>query len=269
MLLQVLRNIFGRRSADAFPSDQRSVDRLLRSLSEAGKRDEAMALYDAAIASGLCACEPGFDEDYRRSLEATGTPPYGLHRRQRFQALVGLLAETLALQGDVAECGCYRGLSSHLMLTRLRRADPAYLGAGYHVFDSFQGLSEPQSVDREGRAPSGVNLAAQRGWFTASLESVRAGLGEFPEVSFHPGWIPQSFAGLAERTYRFVHLDVDLHEPTLGALEYFYPRMVPGAILVCDDFDWPGERKAIEDFCARLGLKFETTPHGQAVLRRH
>jgi predicted O-methyltransferase YrrM len=97
---------------------------------------------------------------------------------------------------------------------------------------------------------------------------VRRGLAAFPAVEFHPGWIPQSFAGLREMTYRFVHLDLDLHDPTLAALEYFYPRMVKGGILVCDDYSWPGARKAIEDFCARHRVAFEATPHGQAVLRR-
>ena len=59
-----------------------------------------------------------------------------------------------------------------------------------------------------------------------------------------------------------------VYDPTLGALEYFFPRLVPGAIVVCDDFGWPGERKAIENFCARHGCSFETTVHLQAVLRR-
>lgn len=268
MLLQVLRDIFGGRPAGAFAGDELSCDRLMKSLSDAGKREQAMAVYDAAVDAGLCACEPQFDADYRRALEATGTAPYALRRRKRFAQLLRLLDEALPLQGDVAECGCYRGLSSHLILTRLRRADPGYSGAGYHVFDSFAGLSEPGTVDRAEGGPPGVHQLAQRGWFATPLEVVRAGLAEFPGVSFHAGWIPQSFAGLAERAYRFVHLDLDLHDPTLGGLEYFYPRMVPGAVLVCDDYDWPGERKAIEDFSARQGIGFETTPHGQAVLRR-
>jgi len=107
----------------------------------------------------------------------------------------------------------------------------------------------------------------RRGWFAAPLEIVRQGLAEFPDVHYHPGWIPSSFAGMPERRYRFVHLDLDLHDPTLAALEYFYPRLVPGAVVVCDDYQWPGERKAIQDFCARQGISFATTPTGQAVLR--
>jgi pentatricopeptide repeat protein len=269
MLLQFLKSAFGRRTSPAI--DETGYDRVLKSLVDAGKFSESLALYDEIVSAGIRPCEPQFDAAYRRSLEATTTAPYALRRRSRFHQLYRLLEEVLPLDGDIAECGCYRGLSSHLMLSRLRRADPGYDGAGYHVLDSFEGLSEPGPEDRlVGVEPPAqrVHLAAQRGWFAVPLEVVRQGLAEFPGVSYHPGWIPASLSGLPERRYRFVHLDLDLHDPTLGALEYFFPRLVPGAILVCDDFNWPGERKAIEDFCARQGIAFETTPHNQAVLRR-
>jgi hypothetical protein len=87
-------------------------------------------------------------------------------------------------------------------------------------------------------------------------------------VEFHRGWIPQSLAGLPESRYRFVHLDLDLHDPTQAALEYFYPRLVAGGMVVCDDYNWPGARKAIEGYCSRQHVAFAATVHGQAVLRR-
>ncbi len=254
------------------PRDERACDRLLKDLVNLDKFQEALAVYDTVVAAGIRPCEPQFDTGYRQALEATGTGPYPLHRRSRFHQLYRLLDDILPLNGDIAECGCFRGLSSHLILSRVRRADPGYIGAGYHIFDSFEGLSEPRPEDRGGvdEDPylSPMFQLAQRGWFAASLDLVRQGLAEYPGVSYHPGWIPASFAGLPEQRYRFVHLDLDLHDPTLGALEYFYPRLVPGAVIVCDDYQWPGERKAIHDFCARQGISFEATPTGQAVLRR-
>lgn len=269
MLLQFLKSTF--RGGSSIRDDEAGYDRALKRLVDAGEFGEALALYDRIVGAGIRPCEPQFDAAYRRSLEATTTAPYALRRRSRFHLLYRLIEEILPLEGAIAECGCYRGLSSHLMLSRLRRADPGFSGAGYHVFDSFEGLSEPGPEDRQiGDDPPAlrVHLAAQRGWFAVPLDVVRQGLAEFPDVSYHPGWIPASLSGQPERRYRFVHLDLDLHDPTLGALEYFFPRLVQGAILVCDDFNWPGERKAIEDFCARHGVAFETTPHNQAVLRR-
>ena len=48
---------------------------------------------------------------------------------------------------------------------------------------------------------------------------------------------------LAETRYRFVHIDVDIYEPTYACLEYFHPRMVEGGLIVIDDYgfpSWPG-----------------------------
>ncbi len=271
MLLRLLKNIFGRRPTAAPPGDEAACNRMMLALSEQGRDSEALAIYDAAVAGGLQPCDPEFDAAYRRGLVATGTAPYPLRRRARFHRLAQLLGEVLALEGDVAECGCYRGLSSHLLLSRLQQAERGFAGRGYHVFDSFEGLSEPGPEDRitgDDAQADRLRRMCRRGWFAAALPLVREGLAAFADVEYHPGWIPQSFAGLPERRYRFVHLDLDLHDPTLAALEYFYPRVVPGGIVVCDDFDWPGERKAIEQFCARHGARFDATPQGQAVLRR-
>ncbi len=271
MLLRVLREVFTRKRPARLPRDEAGVERLMQGFVEQGKDAESLVVYDAAIAAGLRPCEPDFDRDYRRALEATGTPPYPLRRRPRFQELCRLLGEALELEGDIAECGCFRGLSSHLMLARLKRAELGFAGRGYHIFDSFEGLSEPGAADSVPGDDAGaerVRRMCRCGWFAAPLEIVRQGLAEFPQVDYRPGWIPASFAGLPERHYRFVHLDLDLHNPTLAALEYFFPRLVAGAIVVCDDYAWPGERKAVEDFCERHRVAFETTPHGQAVLRR-
>lgn len=270
MLLRVLREIFVRRPRAGLPGNETEFDQLLQSLVERGEDAASLAAYDAAVAAGVQPCDAEFDAIYRRALVATGTPPYPLRRRARFHQLYRRLEEVLTLEGEIAECGCFRGLSSHLMLDRLKRTAGDFTGRGYHVFDSFEGLSEPSAADLvsgNDAAAERVRRMCRRGWFAAPLEIVRQGLAEFPDVHYHPGWIPSSFAGMPERRYRFVHLDLDLHDPTLAALEYFYPRLVPGAVVVCDDYQWPGERKAIQDFCARQGISFATTPTGQAVLR--
>ena len=281
ILLRLVREIFGRGAPPALPRDEAGCDEVMENLWRSGKlsnatelrrnQELALAVYDSAVASGLLPCEGQFDAAYRRALVATENRPYPLRRRLRFHNLYALLGTVLHLDGAVVECGCFRGMSSHLMLGRLKLAASGYTGRGYHIFDSFEGLSAPAADDAiptDHPKASGLGQMCQEGAFAATLQTVRRGLAEFPAVEFHPGWIPQSLAGLPEQQYRFIHLDLDLHDPTLAALEYFYPRLVKGGIVVCDDYDWPGARKAIERFCARHGVAFEATPHGQAVLRR-
>ena len=56
-----------------------------------------------------------YDSSYLRALRATRSQPWPVKRRARFRALVRLLKDTDSLDGEVAECGCFMGLSSYLM----------------------------------------------------------------------------------------------------------------------------------------------------------
>jgi hypothetical protein len=270
-MLKLLREIFGRGTPTDLPRDETGCDKLMAELWHRENPELALAVYDAAVASGLSPCGEPFDAAYRRALLATSNQPYPLRRRPRFHSLYTLLGTVLQLDGAVAECGCFRGMSSHLMLGRLKLAEPGFTGHGYRIFDSFEGLSEPGADDAIAPDhPKAARLGqmCRAGAFAASLDTVRRGLAEFPAVEFCRGWIPQSLAGLPELRYRFVHLDLDLHDPTLAALEYFWPRLVPGGMVVCDDYDWPGARKAIEGYCSHQGVAFAATAYGQAILRR-
>ncbi len=215
------------------------------------------------------------DGDFIRAvdaaLERTGeeAPPRGsdayLRQHQKLYSLVQALELTADVDGLVAECGCYRGLSA-LMLCCATGSD----GAGVHLFDSFEGLSTLVAADQieDGRVPKG-RVKRQAGMFRAPVEDVRRALAAFPAVEIHKGWIPESLAGAPEGPYRFVHLDMDLHDPTAGALEFFYPRLAPGGVLVADDYGavrWPGVRTAVDAFCTARSVRRLRLSSGQAVL---
>ena len=299
LLLKLLRDGDPARAAElaaiTFDPATRNLLTIL-ALSRGGQLDDAMKLYAGLLASGLdrqfagrawgelayghalrgeigesvraygeslrlrpgdAAGTPEFDELYHRGLAVTQTPD-SPGRRKRFFQLTALAEQCAGLEGDLAECGCWRGLSSYLICSTLKKRDASVSGLGYHILDSFQGLSQPTASD------DGFGFAGQ---FTAKLDEVRRNLASFPDISFHPGWIPASLAGLPERRYRFVHVDVDLFEPTDGAIRYFVPRLVSGGLLVCDDYNWPGARKAIDDYVRETGVSFFTTETSQAVIR--
>lgn len=98
-----------------------------------------------------------------------------------------------------------------------------------HLFDSFAGLSAPAS-DIDGRYWHLGDLAGD-------LAEVASNLRQYGNLLvFHPGWIPEKFSEVCERTFCFVHIDVDLFEPTRDALSFFGPRMASGGLIVCDDY---------------------------------
>ena len=217
----------------------------------------------------LFEADPEFNALYRGGLEKTGTPEAGEKRRARFYNLLHLARQTHHLDGAMVECGCWKGLSSFIMLSDLQRRDADFKGKGYFICDSFAGLSEPTNHDVIHDPKVGVEVGGQSGGFSASLEEVRANLSEFPEVDFYPGWLPQSLNDIPDQAYRFVHIDLDLHEPIQGTVEYFYPRLVRGGILLCDDYGsllWPGAKNAIDQYCRQHAIRLLPLSTGQAVL---
>jgi O-methyltransferase len=248
-----------------------AFDGLLQLLFASGRHDRMAKVFRQYVADYCEAQDAGFDDAYLAGVAASGTAPVPLRRRDRFRLLVSQLERTHGLQGLVAECGCFRGLSSFLMCSALRRRAPGFTGAGYRIFDSFQGLSAPRAEDTadDGSVEFGRlkdNIVA--GHYAASLEIVRRTLASFPGVEYFPGWIPEAFPAEANSKYRFVHVDVDLYQPTLDSFEYFWPRLVPGALVVCDDYNWPGGRRAVQEFCTQAGISYESTPFNQACFEK-
>lgn len=177
-------------------------------------------------------------------------------RRQRFFVTNQLLRQADLGRGDVCEAGCFRGLSAHLFAQSIKQLDQQ---VAFHIFDSFQGLSEIESIDlpddwdQRYKQQSDWSTDKLRKQFSCSLQTVRENLGEFDFIHYHEGWIPTRFHEVADRSFSFVHIDVDLYQPILESFQFFYPRLIPHGIMVFDDYgstQFPGAKNAIDE-CLR------------------
>ena len=59
--------------------------------------------------------------------------------------------------------------------------------------------------------------------------------------------------------FSFVHIDVDLYEPTMKSLEFFFPRLVKGGIIVCDDYNsniFNGAKKAWDKYFKNIKFDY-------------
>ena len=135
--------------------------------------------------------------------------------------------------GDMAEVGVYQGSSAKLLCEA--RGDKTL-----HLFDTFEGL--PEAAKPDGR----VHDEKQ---YSCSLESVRTYLEGYENLHFYKGRFPESAAQLPDVTFSFAHFDVDLYESTLACLEYFYPKMIPGGVILSHDYSiLAGVRSAFDEF---------------------
>lgn len=249
------------------PTTPRLPIRILQSLLRAATRGMNPAQRLAALRRLADAVHPGYRLGYP-DLDWWGDPAFtryldrwgeveGFNAQRRFTVLQ--LARLVAgVPGDTAECGVFRGAGSALILAATGRGPEG--PREHHLFDSFEGLSKPGGED---------GGAWRQGDLSCSLDEVRRNLAEFPGARFHPGWIPERFASVAERRFAFVHVDVDLYEPTRESFRFFYPRLAPGGILLCDDYGFttcPGATRAIDEGLAGRVERFVSLPDGGGFL---
>lgn len=169
-----------------------------------------------------------------------------LVRRARLQVIRDSVIATNHLPGALAEFGVFKGGTARVI--------GAFApGAELHLFDTFAGMPEDDE--------DGIHT---RGEFAVEFDAVRAAIGN-PAAVYHVGRFPAALPPEGTR-FRFVHLDCDLYQSVRAGLEYFCPRMVPGGIMLIDDYNaatCPGAKRAVTEY----GLPVVPTTDTQALAR--
>ena len=218
--------------------------------------------------------DENFSDLYSRCLKNTGTAVTPFNIFQRFQTrltLVQYFLATLSVPGARVECGAYRGATALLLCHAWRSRQPAFRGDDFYLIDSFSGTSTASAHDlipvRGDDGTTHMESFFPTGKTDTSAELVHGFFGDFPNVRICAGWIPPVFATLPERDWAFVHLDLTLYEPTLAALEYFYPRLNKGGVILCDGSIFcPGAQKAWDEFCEKHHLASVVLGHRESIL---
>jgi hypothetical protein len=193
-----------------------------------------------------------FIDYYRRFMD-----PGNWHSFDRKFFLNQILGLSRAVAGDLVECGVYNGSSAYLMCQFARSQ-----GRHVYLFDSCQGLSDPTTADGSYWVKGALSMAENE---------IRRNLGEFNCYTLLKGWIPERFAEVENRQFCFVHIDVDLYQPTFDSLSFFYTRLTPHGVLLFDDYGFrscPGARRAIDEFLENKPENVILVPTGQALVIR-
>ncbi len=177
--------------------------------------------------------DKAFEESY---LGLVGDDFHSLDRKYTVNQFLHLIKN---ISGDMAECGVYKGATAWFICSFIQQQE---LNKSLHVFDSFEGLSKPKSED--GNYWAAGNLATEEA-------TCRNNLSAFNFVNYYKGWIPERFIEVEATRFCFVHIDVDLYQPTLDAISFFYERLNKAGIMICDDYGFstcPGAKKAMDVF---------------------
>jgi len=178
----------------------------------------------------------------------------------RFLAHYELFRMVKDIPGDIVECGVFRGTS---LMSFAKFTEIFCMGNKNRKligFDSFKGFSKPSSKD--GKESDNIKI---KGWDSEKFEDELDKLIDvFHDDCFVPvvkrvslvkgdilETVPQYVKKNPGLRISLLHLDCDLYEPTLTALKFLYPLVLPNGVVVLDEYAmqvWPGESKAVEDY---------------------
>lgn len=101
------------------------------------------------------------------------------------------------------------------------------------------------------------------------MARVRSNYSQWPRVSFIQGTIPTVFSLLELERIAFVHIDLNCAAPEAAALEYCWPQLSKGGLVLLDDYAYSGcsqQGDMLDKMAHRLKAEILTLPTGQSLL---
>ena len=163
-----------------------------------------------------------------------------------------LVDQCRAIEGAVVECGVWRGgmIAGVAKLLGSERE--------YYLFDSFEGLPEPELIDGEGALAWAKNTEGD--WYhnncKAEINFAQAamelsGAGSYTCVK---GWFDVTVPNYnLEDEIALLRLDGDWYESTMTCLQAFYPQVAHNGYIIIDDYyAWDGCSRAVHDYLSSI-----------------
>jgi hypothetical protein len=234
-------------------------------------RDLADRTYDAdglaTIHNADFQGDPAFVRAYARGVQAAESD-YGW----RWRVHVGLWAASSAIRlpGDFVECGVNRGFLSSAIMEHL---DWATRGRTFYLLDTFSGIDPRYISDAERK--NGIlrtnEAAIACGFYTTHVERVRANFRQWPNVEIVEGPVPETLDRITSTQVAFVHVDMNCAPPEVAAIEYLWPKLAPGALVLLDDYGYQRhelQKEAMDALAIRLQVSILSLPTGQGLIIR-
>lgn len=146
------------------------------------------------------------------------------------RAYIRGILQTLKASGNLAEIGVYEGATAKLMQEELPERN-------IHLFDTFTGILQHQEEENW-----------KNGDYYCQLEEVKRNLRD--GFVYHKGDIVGTKTSVAEETFAFIHIDLDIYAPLISSLPFFYERLSEGGTMAVSNHDdaHPGVKLAVREF---------------------
>lgn len=162
------------------------------------------------------------------------------------------------IKGSIVECGVWKGGSIMAVLSTLLKHN--INDKKVYLYDTYEGMSTPTENDKSVRGEDALNAFEEKDevWDKikcySSLEEVKENVYSTgynaEKLNFIKGKVEDTITkdNLPEEI-SILRLDTDWYESTKHELEFLYPKLVKGGILIIDDYGhWDGCKKAVDEY---------------------
>lgn len=161
------------------------------------------------------------------------------------------------LHGAIIECGVWKGGSMLLAAQVLRQFN---FDKTIYLFDTFNGMPMPDAAFDVDLLDNPAIDRWRENWANGgSVQDVKANmaLAKYPYLKFVEGKVENTLREhIGTTLFSLVRLDTDWYESTKVELEVLWPRLVPGGIMLIDDYGhWKGCKKAVDEYFADKKIK--------------
>lgn len=160
--------------------------------------------------------------------------------------------------GDIVECGVWKGGSSMIAALTMRRLHN--FRRKIYLYDTYAGMTKPTNVDK---SIDSNTLAYDywknnrscnfNKWCYSSLKEAKKNLYKtcYPrkKLIFIEGDVEKTIPKIMPKKISLLRLDTDWYKSTYHELNYLYPLLTAGGVLILDDYGhWQGSRKAVDKY---------------------
>jgi hypothetical protein len=192
--------------------------------------------------------------------------PFTMTSPERIVSLVRAVdyIEKNKISGDIVECGVWKGGS--MMAALLSLIENGSKSRQAFLYDTYEGMSEPTKEDRSFKEDSALKAYIDKTSYWerikcfSTLEEVQNNLSaiNYPNNKIHyiKGKVEETIPGDIPDEIAILRLDTDWYESTLHELNYLYPKLTDGGVLIIDDYGhWKGCRKAVDEYFQKHNIQ--------------
>jgi hypothetical protein len=162
------------------------------------------------------------------------------------------------ISGDFVECGVWKGGSIMAMIYKLLELN--ILDRKIWAFDTYEGMTEPGDDDIDFQNKTAKELMDQKianilcisSYEETTTNILNTG---YPHnmIQFVKGRVEETIPRSNVEQIALLRLDTDWYESTMAELNYFYPKLVKGGVLIIDDYGhWKGCKKAVDEYFHKI-----------------